>query len=78
MLHTSFGIFLGGNIYIGSVYFFNPIRTERFRLPLDWGGADCALRRFEASGDFIFCPNQSNMVSNDSLGLWLRPCEKTG
>ena len=49
----------------------NPIRTERFRLPLDWGGADCALRRFEASGDFISCLNQSNMVSNDTLGLYL-------
>ena len=37
----------------------------------DWGWADCALWRFEASGDFIFCPNQSNMVSNDTLGLYL-------
>ena len=50
---------------------FNPIRTERFRLPWDWGGADCALWLFEASGDFNFCPNQWNMVSNDTLGLYL-------
>ena len=35
------------------------------------GGVKSTLWLFEASGDLIFGPNQSNMVSNDSLGLYL-------
>ena len=42
-----------------------------FRYLQHRGGVKMTQRLFEASGDLICCPKQSNMVSNDSLGLYL-------
>ena len=49
----------------------NSTYTGLSEIPTIPGGGQIDPMAFEASGDLIFGPNQSNMVSNDSLGLYL-------
>ena len=49
----------------------NSTYTGLFEIPTIPGGGQIDPMAFEASGDLIFGPNHSNMVSYDSLGLYL-------
>ena len=54
-----------------TLYLFNPNQAGLFGWPTGRGGGGIKTTRFSTYYSLIFHPNQSNMVSNDKLGLYL-------